>query len=145
MNPDNPTEVTNDGGYYWATAKLRQFVALKKIIVAEVLNGISTRIPEGRQIRDMYRALTKPPADGTNPEDIERITSDDYLSNFVMLAKQVYTAIMIQAQLASSKPDDESDLEAPPPDERKYFRKDQFDLVDQTYDPWCPIQRMNYT
>jgi len=61
IDPDNPTDVTNDGGYYWATAKVRQFVALKKIIVAEVLNGISTRIPEGRYIRTMYGALTKPP------------------------------------------------------------------------------------
>jgi len=41
---------------------------------------------------------------------------------------------MIQAQLAPSKPDDESDLETPPPDEREYFCKDQFDLVDETYD-----------
>jgi len=89
IDPDNPTNVTNDGGYYWATVKVRQFVALKKIIVAEVLNGISTGIPEGRHIRAMYGALTKPPADGTDSENIERITSDDDLSNFVMLAKQV--------------------------------------------------------
>jgi len=135
IDPDNPTDVINDGGYYWATAKVRQFVALKKIIVAEVLNGISTRIPEGRYIRAMYRALTKHSTDSTDPEDIERITSDDDLSNFIMLAKQVYAPIMIQAQLAPSKPDNKSDPETPPPDEREYFRKDQFDLVDETYNP----------
>jgi len=64
-------------------------VALKQITVAEVLNGISTRIPEGRHIRAMYGALTKPPADGTDLEDIEGITSDKNLSNFIMLAKRV--------------------------------------------------------
>jgi len=135
IDPDNATDVTKDGGYCWATAKVRQFVALKKITLAEVLNGISTRIPEGRHIRAIYGALTKPPAHGTDPEDIERITSDDDLTNFVMLAKRVYAPIMIQAQLAPSNPDDKSDLETPPPDEREYFRKDQFDLVDETYDP----------
>jgi len=135
IDPDNPTDVTNDGGYYWATAKVRQFVALKKIIVAEVMNSISNRIPEGRYIRAMYGALTKPPADDTEPEDIERITSDDDLTNFVMLAKGVYAPVMIQAQLAPNKPDDESDPETPPLDELVYFRKDQFDLVDKTYNP----------
>jgi len=42
---------------------------------------------------------------------------------------------MIQAQLAPSKPDDESDPETPPPDICEYFCKDQFDLVNKTYDP----------
>jgi len=134
VDPDDATNVMPDGGYYWATAKVRQFVALKKIIVAEVLNSISNRIPEGRYICAMYGALTKPPADGTDPEDIERNTSDDDLSNFIMLAKQVYAPIMIQAQQVPSKPDDESDLETPSPNEAEYFCKDQFDLVDETYD-----------
>jgi len=123
-----------DGGYYWAIAKVRQLVALKKRTVPEDLNGISTRIPEGRHICAMYGALTKPPADGTDSEDIERITSDNDLSNFIMLAKQVYTPIMIQAQLPPNNPKEESDLESPSPDERENFRKDQFNLVDETYD-----------
>jgi len=97
VDPDDTTNVMPNGGYYWATAKVRQFVALKKIIVAKVLNGISNRIPERRYIRAMYGALTKPPADGTDPEDIERITSDDDLSNFIMLAKRVYAPVIIQA------------------------------------------------
>ena len=97
VDPDNPTDVTNDGGYYWATAKVRQFVALKKIIVAKVMYDISNRIPEERYIRAMYRALTKPPADSTEPEEIERITSDDDLTNLVMLARGLYAPVMIQA------------------------------------------------
>ena len=108
-----------DGGYCWPTAKGRQFVALKKMAVAEVLNGISTRIPERKHIRTMYGALTKPPADSTDPEEIDRIMSDDDLSNFIMLAKRVYAPIMIQAQLAPSNPDDKSDLDTPSPDERE--------------------------
>jgi len=99
------------------------------------MTGISNRIPEGRYICAMYRALTKPSADGTEPDDIERIISDNDLTNFVILAKWVYAPVMIQAQLASSKPEDESDPESPPLNECVYFRKDQFNLVDETYDP----------
>jgi len=95
IDPDNATDVMKNGDYDWAMAKVRQFVALKKIIVAEVLNNISTRIPERRHIRARYRALTKPPANGTDPEDIERIKSNDDLSNFIMLAQRVQAPIVM--------------------------------------------------
>ena len=69
IDSDNIIDVVNDSRYYWATAKVRQFVALKKIIMTEVLNNISTRILEGRYIHAIYMALTKPSADSTNLED----------------------------------------------------------------------------
>jgi len=41
--------------------------------MTEVMNNIRHRILEGRYICTMYKALTKPPADSTELEDIERI------------------------------------------------------------------------
>jgi len=68
-------------------------------------------------------------------KDTESIMSDSNLINFIMLAKQVYIPIIIQAQLAPSNPDNTSNLETPFPNECKYFYKDQFDLVDKIYNP----------
>jgi len=135
IDPDNPTNIMNDNVYYWAIAKVRQFVALKKTRVAEIMNSISNRILEGRYISAMYKALTEPPADSTEPEDIERLISGDDLTNFVMLAKGVYTQVIIQVRLVPSKLHNESNPETPSPDERVCFCKDQFNLVYETYDP----------
>jgi hypothetical protein len=134
VDPDNETDVSGDAGYCWATAKVRQFVALKDIAVVEIFNGIRARIPEERHIRAIYGAVSKPPLDGTDPDDIERIVSDEDLTNFVMVAKGVYKPLMVQLQLASQVPK-EDDPETPPPDEREYFNENHFDIEDTTYDP----------
>jgi len=109
----------------------------KDIAVVVIINGIRARIPEGRHIRAFYGAVSKPPADGTDPDDIERIVSDEDLTNFVMVAKGVYKPLMVQLQLACQDPpvNNPNDSETPPPDERVYFSKNQFDIEDTTYDP----------
>jgi len=106
----------------------------KDIAVVEIINGIRARIPEGRHIRAIYGAVSKPPADGTDPDDIERIVSDEDLNNFVMVAKVVYKPLMVQLQLQCQDPP-ANNPETPPPDERVYFGKNQFDIEDTTYYP----------
>ena len=134
---DNATDVANDGGYCWTTTKVRQFVALKDIAVVEIINGIRARISRGRHIRAIYGAVSKPPTDGSDPDNIESIVSDEDLTNFVIIAKGVNKPLMVQLKLACRDPlvNDPNELKTPPPDEQMYFSKYQFDIEDTIYDP----------
>lgn len=68
-------------------------------------------------MRAIYGAVTKPPADGTPPDDIERITCDEDLLNFFKVTKGAYKPVMFQLQLQRTDPA----VVETPPDERKYF------------------------
>ena len=75
--------VGQTGNLPWATARIKQLVPLCNITVVEVVIGIGPRIPNGKYVRAMYGAITKPPQNGGVPKDMERITSDADLANFI--------------------------------------------------------------
>ena len=87
------------GHYRWATACKRQFVTLKHITITEILASIKARIPDGRYVRALYGAITKPPTDGSVPEDTERLVTDGDLQGFISMVEGMYIPITIQAQL----------------------------------------------
>ena len=121
------------GQFKWATARVKQLVALRDITVAELIKGIRPRIRDGQFVRAIYGAITKPPVDGTGPEDVERITSDTDLANFVAVTSGAYKPIMVQVQTAAIA--DEAN-QTPPPDDRPYFTKNQFNTeAGDNYDP----------
>ena len=87
-------------------------MVLKGITVRAVINSIGSRIPGGRHIRAVYGAVPKPPADGDEPDDTERITSDDDLKDFLKVIRGVYKPITFQLQLNRA----DSHSETLPPD-----------------------------
>ena len=92
-------------------------MALKGTTVVAVINSIRTSILGGRHVRAVYGAVAKLPADGDEPDDNERITSDVDLRNFLEVTRGVYKPITFHLQLNRTN----SDSETPSPDGRRYF------------------------
>ncbi|KAF8415029.1 hypothetical protein EV426DRAFT_710594 [Tirmania nivea] len=129
---NNNTDINPvDGNYYWANAQNKQHVALRKVTLAELIESIRPQIPDGCMVRAIYSALTKPPLDGTTPEDIERVTTDDDLVNFLAVGDGMYKPLLFQVQLGRA----DRAKESPAPDDRPYFREDEFDMQVDPYDP----------
>ena len=84
------------GNLQWVTARIRQLVPLRNLTMAEIVSGIGLRIPNGKYVGAMYGAITKPPPNGGVPEDMERITSDADLANFIEVTSGAYKPIMVQ-------------------------------------------------
>jgi len=95
VDPNIVGDTNSAGEYVWATASSKQFVAWKKVAIVEVIKGIQDRIPAGKHVRAIYGAISKPNADGSQPEDITRIISDEDLTNFLTAANGVYRRIML--------------------------------------------------
>ena len=93
-------------------------------MVAEVVSGISPRIPKGKYVRAMHSAITKPPPNSGAPQDMERITSDADLANFIEITSGAYKPIMVQLQLITAMDEGQ---QTPPPDDQPYFGKHEFD------------------
>ena len=94
VDPDKDTDLQgNTGQFKWATASTKQIVVLKGITVVAVIDSIGSRIPDRRHVRVVYGAVAKPPADGNEPDDTERITSDEDLKNFLEVTRGVYKPI----------------------------------------------------
>ena len=74
--------VGDSGQFKWATAGTKQLVALKELTIRALINAIKARIPAAKCVRSIFGAVTKPPANGAEPEDIERITCDEDFINF---------------------------------------------------------------
>ena len=66
-----------------------------------LIKGIGTRIWDGQFVRAIYGAITKSTVEGNVPEDLERITSDTDLANFVAVTSGAYNHIMVQVQTAT--------------------------------------------
>ena len=111
----------------------KQIVVLKGITVAAVINSIGSRIPDGRHMGAVYGAGAKPPADGDEPDDTERIKSDEDLRNLLEVTRGVYKPITFQLQLNRTN----CDSETPSPDGRRYFTQDEFPttIPEEPYDP----------
>ena len=83
IDPDKPMDLVGDSGQFkWATAGTKQLVALKELTIPALINAIKARIPAAKCVRSIFGAVTKPPANGAEPEDIERITCDEDFINF---------------------------------------------------------------
>lgn len=109
IDPDILSEMHGPSGQFkWATAAAKRLVALKETTVAALTGSIEGRIPAGRYVRVIYGALTKPPADGGPPDDIERITCDEDLLNFFEATRGAYKPVMFQLQLKRADPATES-------------------------------------
>jgi hypothetical protein len=132
VEPDRSDDEVEFGKLRWATASRKQLVALEKRTLKEIHEAIAERIPEGKHIRAIFGACEKPPADGKEPSDVERICSNQDLENFLRVAQGVYKPIVLQIVLVRSGGVDE---QSPPPDDRGYFAYDHFDLDDSPYDP----------
>ena len=112
------------GNLQWATARINQLVPLRNLTVAEIVSSIGPRIPNGKYVRAIYGAITKPPPIGGVPEDMQRITSDADLANFIEVTSGAYKSIMVQVQIITAG---EEGQQTPSPDDRLYFGKDAFD------------------
>ena len=117
-----------------ATACIKQLVPLENLTVEEIVSGIGPKIPNGKYIRTMYGAIAKPPPNGGVLGDMERITSDADLGNFIVVTSGAYKPIMVQVQIITAG---EEGQQTPPPDDRPYFGKDTFDTKSgrDDYDP----------
>ena len=123
VDPDKDTDLQgNTGQFKWTTASTKQIVVLKGITVAAVINSIGSRIPNGSHVRAIYDAVAKPPADGDEPEDTERITCEEDLRYFLEVTRRVYKPIRFQLQLNKTG----SHSETPSLDGHQYFKKDEF-------------------
>ena len=45
-------------------------MGLKNVAIVGVIKGIKDRIPAGKHVRAIYSAITKPNADGSEPDDL---------------------------------------------------------------------------
>ena len=102
--------------------------------VEEVVSGIGPRIPNGKYVRAMYGAITKPPQNGGVLEDMERITLDADLPNFIEVTSGAYKPIIVQMQIITDRDEGQ---QTPPPDNQPYFGKQAFDTKTgrDDYDP----------
>ena len=126
--------VGQTGNLPWATARIKQLVPLRNMTVAEAVSGIGPRIPNGKYVRAMYGAITKPPQNGGLSGNMERITSDADLANFIEVTSGPYKPIMVQVQIITAGDEGQ---QTPPPDDRPYFGKQAFDTKAgrDDYDP----------
>ena len=83
------------GQFKWATAGTKQLVALKELTIAALMNAINARIPAAKYVRSNFGDMTKPPAKAAEPEDIEHITCDEDLRNFIEVTHRGYKPIMM--------------------------------------------------
>jgi len=116
VNPNVAGDTNAAGEYVWVTASRKQFVVLKNVTIVEVIKGIKDRISAGKHVQAIYSAISKPNADGRQPEDIMCIILDEDLTNFLTAANGVYRSIMLQVELIRA-----GEVQTPPPDERPYF------------------------
>ena len=79
-------------------------MALKELTIAALMNAINATIPGAKYVRSIFGAITKPPANGAKLEDIERITFDQDLRNFIEVTRGVHKPIMMQVQLNRTNP-----------------------------------------
>ena len=60
VNPDVVAEVNADGQYISAAATRKQFVSLKNVRIAEVVNGIKNGIPAVKHVLAIYGRYLSP-------------------------------------------------------------------------------------
>jgi len=130
LNPNVAEDTNAAAEYVWATARRKQFVTLKNVAIVEVIKGIKDWIPAGKHVWAIYSAITKPNADGSEPDDRTRIISDEDLPNFLTAANGVYRPIMLQVELVRA-----GGAQTPPPDERPYFTAADWAAREDSYDP----------
>jgi len=127
----NVAEDTNVASeYVWATARRKQFVALKNVTIMEVIKGIKDRILAGKHVRAIYGAITKPNADGSEPANLIWIISDADLTNFLTTTNGVYRPIMLQIELVRA-----GGAQPPPPDKWPYFTVANWATKEDPNDP----------
>ena len=86
-------------------------MVLKHVTIVEVIKGMKDRIPTGKHVWAIYGTITKPNADGSELDDITRIISDEYLTNFLAAANRVFRPIIVQVELIRA-----IGVQTPPPD-----------------------------
>ena len=65
IDPDKPMDLVEASGQFkWATAGMKQLVALKELTIAALMNAINPRIPAAKYVRSIFSAMTKPPGNG---------------------------------------------------------------------------------
>ena len=142
IDPDKPMDLVGASGQFkWATAGTKQLVALKELTIAALMNAINTRIPAAKYVRSILCAVTKPPANGAEPEDIERITCDEDLRNFIEVTCGAYKPITMQVQLNRTNPA----VQTPPLNVGTSGIMSSLQRSLMTpMTPWHPILRMNF-
>ena len=105
IDPDKPMDLMGANGHFqWATGGTKQLVAVKELTIAALMNAINARIPAAKYVSSIFSTMTKPPANGAEPEDIERITCDEDLRTFMEVTCGAYKPIMMQVQLNRTNP-----------------------------------------
>ena len=102
---DKPMDLMGASGLLkWAMAETKQLVALKELTITALINVINARIPAEKYMRSIFNAVTKPPANVAEPEDIEGIICDKDLRNVIEVTFGGYKPITMQVQLNRTDP-----------------------------------------
>ena len=141
IDPDKPMDLVGASGQFkWAAAGMNQLVALKQLTIAALMNAINARIPAAKYVRSIFGAMTKPPANGTEPGDIERITCDGDLRNLIEVTCEAYKPTMMQVQVNRTAPA----AQTPPMNVGTSGTMSSLQRCLKTpTTPWLPILRMN--
>ena len=116
-------------------------MALKELTIVALMNAINAKIPAAKYVRSIFGAVMKPPANGAEPDDIERITCDEDLRNFIEVTRGAYKPIMMQVQLNRTNPA----AQTPPMNVGTSGTMSSLQQSLKTpTTPWRPILRMNF-
>ena len=118
------------GNYFCTNARNKQLVALRRITMQDIVDGVRLRNTNGRIVQAIYGALNTPPQNRQNPADVELVTKDAYLANMIVVAEGAYKPLLFQLQLAKTDQANQS----PPSDDREHFAGDEFVSADDPYD-----------
>ena len=109
---------TNPCQYVRATCARTALITLEKATLEAVCTAIRGWIPQGRSIRAMYRAITKPHWNGDTLPNMERLHTDEVLRAFLHIGK-TDTPTLLQVDLARR-------VQSEPRDDRPFFAEDVF-------------------
>ena len=116
-------------------------MALKELTIAALMNAINARIPAAKYVRSIFGDVTKPLANAAEPEDIERITCDEDLRNFIEVTRGAYKPITMQVQLNRTN----LAAQTPPLNVGTSGMMSSLQRSLMTpMTPWRPILRMNF-
>jgi len=119
---DDAIDGSQPNAYTWVICHKSQLVILGETSMEVVYTAIKSKIPVGRTICAMYRAIMKPSLSEVTPADVVQLTNHNDLEAFLEVASTEYKPLCIQVQLAKG----DGTAQTPPPNDRPYFPANHF-------------------